>query len=178
VKLLSRLSSLAILLSLLAAPGCLGGGHSVNGYAGIRTLDSDDFSDADVDDQNMYGIDAVLNLELPLLGIEAGWLHSDEESGGAELEIDEYFVGLRLTPWDILIAPYASVGATFLDSSIDVAGDDTTLGFYARLGAAITFGLVRFGLDGRATFSDDLDFDALESDINNYQLAAFIGVGF
>jgi hypothetical protein len=65
------------------------------------------------------------------------------------------------------------------DLSGQQAGDtDSAFGYYARVGAAIRFGLLRLGVDGRAGFSDDLDFRAIESDVNSYQLTAFLGLAF
>ncbi len=168
---------LAVLLALLTTPACLGSGHSINAYAGIRTLDSDDFENAEVEDQNVLGADAVLGIGR-WLGVEGGWFRSDEEKSGVEVELDEYFLGLRLTPWHFLIEPYASAGATYVDADVNTAGDDAGLGFYGRLGAAISVAFLRFGLDGRVAVSEDLDFGTIESDVTNYQLAAFIGVGF
>jgi len=180
VKILAGLSKLACLLTLLVSPACvgLGGGNSVNAYIGSRQLDSSDFEDANLEDQNVYGADVVLDLDLPFLGVEGGFFHSDDESGGVEASIDEYFVGLRVTPWDFLIVPYGSVGVSLVDGDLDTVGDDSALGYYARVGGAITFGIVRFGLDARAGFSDTLDLGAVETDADNYQVTAFIGVGF
>ena len=179
--------SRSLLVLLLAAPlttGCLGAGHSVNAYYGARSLDNDDFDD--LEDQEVYGLDGVLKLELPLLAVEGGWQRAeadDDSTAGLvdpELEIDEYFVGLRLVPWEILIAPYASAGATYLDGSLDATGvsdDDETIAFYARLGAALTFGLFRIGVDGRATFGSDVEFNGSDTDVDNYQITGFVGIG-
>jgi hypothetical protein len=180
---------LLTVLVALASTACLGTGSSINAYGGVRSLDSEDFDG--VDDQKVYGADAVLKLEIPWLAVEGGWLHSQDDTSSAgqlldaELGIDEYFVGLRVTPWTFLVEPYGAVGVGLVDGDLDAtvsgqqAGDtDSALGYYARVGAAIRFGLLRLGLDGRAGFSGDLDLQAVESDVNNYQLTAFIGLAF
>lgn len=171
-------ASLALLLAGLLAPACIGTGNSINAYAGVRSVDSQDLEDADLDDQNVYGADAVLKLDLPWLAFEGGWLHSEEEDSGAKVELDEYFVGLRATPWTFLVQPYVAAGATYIDGQLSGAGDDANLGFYGRVGAAVPIGILRLGLDGRATVGRNFDFDTIESDVTNYQLSAFVGVGF
>ena len=98
-----------------------------------------------------------------------------------ELSIDEYFVGLRLVPWEILIAPYGSIGVTYVDGALESQtgdDDDDDLAYYARLGAAFTVGFLRFGVDGRALLGSEVDIGSIDSDLDNYQLAAFVGVGF
>lgn len=178
-----RLACLSLWIVPLTA-SCLGAGNSVNVYGGTRSLDTSDFGS--LDDQTAYGVDAVMKLDLPFLAVEGGWLHADESGDtagltNAELATDEYFVGLRLVPWDILIEPYGSVGVSLVDSSLDATGvsdSDDVVAYYARLGAAITFGFVRFGLDGRALFGSDVTLDTIESDVDSYQLAAFVGIGF
>jgi hypothetical protein len=179
---------LALTVLLLVAPltgACLGTGSSINAYAGARSLESDDFDE--VDEPTVYGADAVLKLALPMLAVEGGvWRSEDDAStSGAltdvDLTVDEYFVGLRLTPWHVLIEPYASAGVMLVDGELEATGtdgSDTALGYYARLGAALRFGFFRFGLDGRATFGSDVDLDAIESDVDGYQLAAFLGIAF
>ncbi len=179
----------AVLLAALAAPACLGSGGSVNAYGGLRSLESDGFDN--IDQPKVIGLDAVLPLDLPLLAVEGGWFRSEDDAStsGAltdvDLQVDEYFVGLRLTPWHILIEPYGSVGVSYVDGTLDSTGggppssdSDSSLSYYARLGAAVRLGFFRFGLDGRATFGSKVDFDALESDIDGYQLAAFLGIAF
>ena len=125
--------------------------------------------------------------EIRILAVEGGWFHAeadDDSTAGltnAEIESDEYFVGLRLVPWDFLIAPYGSVGATYVDSTLDATAtsdDDQVVAFYARLGAAFTIGILRIGVDGRALFGSDVDLDTIESDLDNLQLTAFLGLGF
>lgn len=179
-----RLACLWLLLTPLAT-GCLGSGNSVNAYGGTRSLDTDDFGS--LDDQTVYGLDAVLKLDLPLLAVEGGWLHADEEDDSlgtlsdVELGTDEYFVGLRLVPWEFLIEPYASAGVSWLDSELDATGtsdSDESLAYYARLGAAISLGPVRLGLDGRWLFGSDVELESIDSDLDNVQIAAFVGIGF
>jgi hypothetical protein len=175
---------LALLVPLLTA-ACIGSGHSVNAYGGTRTLDTDDFGA--LDDQTVYGLDAVLKLDLPLLAVEGGWQHAEEDDDATagltdpELATDEYFVGLRLVPWKFLIAPYASVGVTYLASDLDATGvseSDENLAYYGRVGAAFAFGIFRIGLDGRLTAGSDVDVGAIETDLDNLQITAFLGIGF
>jgi hypothetical protein len=179
--------SLATVL-LLATPftsACLGGGHSVNAYGGKRSLDTDDIGS--LDDQTVYGADAVLKVDLPFLAVEGGWLRAEADDDATamltdpEVTVDEYFVGLRLVPWDVLIAPYASLGATYLDADLDATGvsdDDSNVAYYARVGAAITFGIIRFGVDGRATFGSDVELNGADTDVDNVQITGFVGIGF
>ncbi len=177
-----RLASLLVLA--LASTACLGSGHSVNAYGGKRFLQRNDWDN--VDNPTVYGLDAVLALEVPWLGVEGGWFHSEDDSNAFPegLEIDDYFVGLRATPWKFLLEPYASAGLTYVDSHLDdpsaVDSDETSIAYYLRLGAAFTLGIVRLGLDGRALFNSETEFDGsgVDSDVDNYQLTAFVGLGF
>ncbi len=175
-----------VLFLVVATSACLGTGSSVNAYGGERFLDSNDWDG--IDNPTVYGADVVLKLDMPMLAVEGGWFHSEDDASSAggltdpELSLDEYFVGLRVTPWHFLIEPYGSVGVSHFEGDLNGSGaptgTDSSLGYYARLGAAIRFGFLRFGLDGRASFSDSLDLDAIQSDVDGYQLAAFLGIAF
>lgn len=178
-----------IVLAALFAPACLAAGSSINAYGGVRSLDSDDFDH--VDEPSVYGADVVWKLDKPMLSLEGGWLHAEDDasSSGAltdvDLGLDEYFFGLRAVPWDFWIEPYLSVGMTFVDGELDATNgglpadeSDATLGYYARLGAALRFGPVRFGLDGRATFATDIDLDTIDADLDGQQITAFIGFAY
>lgn len=184
-----RFLSFLFLASSLSSVACIGSGHSINAYGGTRSLDTDDFGS--IDDQTVYGADLVLKFDLPWLAAEGGFFYAEEDDGTAgaltdvELSVEEYFVGLRVTPWDFLIQPYASAGVTLVDGTLDATSggmpgetDDDTLAYYARLGAAFTIAFFRIGLDGRALFGSDLDLDTIESDVDNYQVTAFVGIGF
>jgi len=176
----------SVLVLAFASSACIGAGHSINAYAGERFLDASDWDE--VDNPTVYGLDGVLKVNLPWLGVEGGWFHSEEDGSDigpitdADLGIDEYFVGLRVTPWKILIEPYASAGVTYVDSGLDAgptSEDDQVFAYYLRLGAAFSLGIVRLGLDGRALIGTDVDFGTLgESDVDGYQLTAFVGLGF
>src|SRR5262245_20190770 len=83
-----------------SSSACLGDGHSINAYAGKRSFDASELND--VDEPTVYGVDGVLKLDFPWLGVEGGWFHSDESSSALDLTVDDYFVGLRVTPWDFL----------------------------------------------------------------------------
>jgi hypothetical protein len=179
------LTAPALLLVALAASSCLGSGNSINAYGGTRSLDTDDFGE--LDDQLVYGVDGVFKLDLPLLAVEGGWLRAEEDSDStagltdAELVTDEYFVGLRLVPWPILIEPYGSIGVSFVNADLDATGtsdDDSSMAYYARLGAAFSFAFFRIGVDGRWMFGSDVDLDTIETDLDNLQLTGFIGVSF
>ena len=180
---IARLAWLALLVAPLTA-SCIGAGHSVNAYGGTRSLDTDDFGS--LDDQTVYGADLVLKTDLPFTSVEGGFFHAEEESDtigltNAELASDEYFVGLRITPWKILIEPYASVGVTYIDSSLDATGvsdSDEDLAYYLRVGAAFRMAMLRIGVDGRALTGTDVDLDTIESDLDSYQLTLFLGLAF
>src|SRR5262245_51899004 len=181
----ARIASAFALVLALGTSACVGAGHSINVYAGERFLDANDWDD--FDNPKVYGVDGVLKVNLPWLGVEGGWFHSEEDGSDfgtitdADLGIDEYFVGLRVTPWKILFEPYGSIGVSYVESDIDATGTDDSdevLAYYARVGAALSFGLFRFGLDGRALFGSDVTLDTIESDVDGYQLAAFVGLGF
>jgi hypothetical protein len=180
----ATLSALVLALAF-ASSACLGEGHSINAYAGKRTLEASDWND--VDNPTVYGIDGVLKVNLPWLGVEGGWFHTEENGStvgsltSADLAVDEYFVGLRVTPWKILIEPYGSVGVSWVDSKLDATGtsdSDQVLAYYVRVGAAFTIGLFRVGLDGRALLGSDVNLDTISSDVDGYYLTAFVGVGF
>jgi hypothetical protein len=181
---IARLAWIALCL-VPSTSGCLGSGHSLNLYGGTRSLDTDDFGA--LDDQVVYGGDVVLKVDLPFLAVEGGWLHAEEDDDATagltdpELASDEYFVGLRLVPWTFLVAPYGSIGVSFVDSSLDATGtsdEDETLAYYARIGAAFTLGFVRLGLDGRTLLGSDVELDTIDSDLDSVQLTGFIGIGF
>ena len=102
-----------------------------------------------------------------------------------DVALDEYFVGLRIVPWKILVEPYAAAGLSLVQGDFDgtsgvtpVGDSDSAFGYYARIGAALHFAMLRFGVDARASFSGDMDLDAITTDANSYQLAAFLGIGF
>lgn len=172
------------LLAVLAFAGtaCIGSGHSISAYGGTRFLDANELDD--VDNPLVYGLDGVLKFDLPWLGLEGGWLHAeDDDDTLGELVLDEYFLGLRVTPWKILVQPYGAVGVTYVDSGLDAPapasdGDDEELAYYGRVGAAIPLGWLRFGLDWRFLAGTDVDLDTVESDVDGHQLTAFIGLGF
>ena len=182
---LARSLSPLVLLCALVSPACLGSGNSVNAYGGTRSLETNDLGS--LDDQLVYGLDAVLKLDLPLLAVEGGWFHAEEDDSSTagltdpEFTSEEYFVGVRLAPWPWLIEPYGSLGVTWLDAELDADGvsdDDGSLAYYARLGAAFSIAFLRIGVDGRGLFGSDVDLESIETDIDNYQLTAFVGVGF
>ena len=173
------LASVLLLALALSSSACLNNGHSVNVYGGKRTLEADDWDD--VDNPTVYGADAVLKVDLPWLGVEGGWFHTEEDDGTVgELALDEYILGLRVTPWKILIEPYGSIGVSYVDSELDSATDDSdeVLAYYLRVGAAFSIGIFRMGLDGRALLGSDVDLDTIESDVDGYLLTAFVGLGF
>src|SRR5262245_7089578 len=181
----TRAISALVLALAFASTACLGSGNSVNLYGGKRTLEASDWND--VDNPTVYGADVVVKMNLPWLNMEGGWFHTEEDDstvGGltsADLAVDEYFVGLRVTPWKILIEPYGSIGVSYVDSEIDATGandSDEVLAYYLRVGAAFTIGMFRIGLDGRALFGSDVSLDTIESDVDGYYLTAFVGVGF
>jgi len=167
------------------------GGHSVNLYGGGRSLDSSDFDG--VDDHVVYGADAVIQVGPYWLGIEGGYLHSDDDSSSApaagltdvEVDLDEFFIGLRATPWPWFIKPYFAVGATYLttdltalDMGSPVSDDDSSIAAYGRVGAAIEFAFLRFGLDLRAVVGSDLDLIDTGTDVDYYEALLFVGLGF
>lgn len=182
MRLIRSLALLALVTPL--ASGCLGSGSSINAYGGTRSLDTDDFGS--LDDQTVYGADLVLKTSLPFTAVEGGFFHADESDdtaglNNAELSSEDYFVGLRITPWNFLISPYASVGVTYLDSSLDATGvsdSDSDLAYYLRVGAAVSFAMLRVGVDGRALTGTDVDLDTIESDLDSYQFTIFLGLGF
>jgi hypothetical protein len=173
--------SVVVLASALASSACLGSGHSVNAYGGKRTLEASDWDD--VDNPTVYGLDGVLKINLPWLNVEGGWMRTEEDDDTVgDLALDEYFVGLRVTPWKILLEPYGSIGVSYVDSELDAAATDESdevVAYYARVGAAFTIGgLIRMGLDARALLGSDVDLDTIDSDVDGYYLTAFVGVGF
>ena len=179
------IATASVLVLALGTSACLGTGHSINAYAGSRFLNADDWDD--LDNPLTYGADAVLKVDIPWLAVEGGWLHTDDDKnvvGGttdAKLTLDEYFVGLRVTPWTFIFEPYASAGVSYVDSGLDATGvdaSDDVLAYYARLGGAFHMGPFRIGIDGRALFGSDVSLDTLESDVDGYTLMDFVGVGF
>lgn len=177
-----KLATPFLVLLAVTLSGCLNTGHSVNAYVGGRNLENGDFEALATEEQTVYGFDGVLALSQKWLAVETGWLHSSEDGAGNEVDVDEYFVGLRLAPWKILIEPYGAIGATFLDGTVDTgmaSDDDSGLAAYVRAGAAMSFGLVRFGLDLRTVVGSDVEFSNLPSpdtDLDYYQVMIFAGV--
>jgi len=185
----ARLAHVSVLCLAALTSACLSGENSINAYGGASSLDSSDWSG--VDAPTVYGADVVMKLELPLTSVEAGWLHSTDDSSSAggltnvDIKLDEYFLGLRIVPWKILIEPYGAAGISLVDGNFDgtngvtpVGDSDSVFGYYVRIGAAVHLAMLRFGLDARASFTDDMDLDAITTDANSYQLTAFIGLGF
>jgi outer membrane protein with beta-barrel domain len=185
----ARLTHWTVLLVAALAGGCLGTENSVNVYAGSRSLESDDWDE--VDEPTVYGADVALKLSLPWTSVEGGWLYSEDDASSAggltdvDVELNEYFIGLRIVPWKILIEPYGAAGISWVEGDFEgdnggvPTGDsDSVFGYYVRLGAAIHIAMFRLGLDGRASFSEDMDLEAIETDADSYQLAAFIGINF
>ena len=176
---------LSILALVPLATSCLGSGNSVNVYGGARALDTSDYGS--LDDQVVYGADVVMDVDLPFLGVEGGWLHAEQDDSSTaglvdpELSSDEYFVGVRVTPWEFLVEPYASIGVTYVDASLDTSSssdDDNVLAYYLRIGAAFTVGIVRLGLDGRALLGSNVDLQNIDSDLDNLQLTGFVGISW
>jgi hypothetical protein len=173
-----------VALLTLATPlftSCLGSGSSVNVYGGLRELESDEASDADLDEQTVYGADLVWKIGIPFTAMEGGVLRSEEDASGAEITTDEFFVGARITPWTFLISPYASAGVTYVDSELEAGGgsdSDDVVAYYVRIGAAFTIAMFRVGLDARGLFGSDVEFDSTDTDLDGYQITAFIGIGF
>ncbi len=188
VSLAKRIGFLFLAPSV-ALSGCIGTDHSLNAYGGARSLGNNDFDE--IDEHTVYGVDAVLGvLELHWLAYEGGWLHSSDDASSVgpfndvDLELDEFFLGLRFVPWHVLVEPYVSAGISYVDGSLDAesmgnpANDgDESLAGYARLGAAMRFGLFRFGLDARALAGSDLVLNT-ETDVDYFQVAGFVGVLF
>lgn len=179
-----RLTPSFALLALLAPlfTSCLGsGGNSVNVYGGVRELEADDFNAADLDEQTVYGADLVWKINVPFTALEGGILRAEEDASGNEITTDEFFVGARITPWTFLISPYASAGVTYVDSEIQGGGDsasDDVVAYYLRIGAAFTIAMFRIGLDARGLFGSNVEFDSFDTDLDSYQLTAFLGIGF
>lgn len=184
-------STLVTLVLALGMTSCLGGGNSVNVYGGYRALDTDDFDG--VDDHVVYGGDIVYQIGPYFLAIEGGYLHSEDDSSSAptaglvdpEVDLDEFFIGLRATPWPWLIKPYFSIGATYLTADLEaldmgtpVSDDDSSIAGYGRVGVAIEFTILRFGVDLRAVVGSDLDLIDTGTDADYYEALAFIGIGF
>ena len=173
------LASVLVLATAFGSTACLGNGHSVNAYYGKSFLDADDWDD--LDNPTVYGLDGVLKVDLPWLGVEGGWFRTEEDDDVVgDLTIDEYFAGLRLTPWKIFVEPYLSAGISYVYPELEMAGDydDEVWGYYGRLGFALTFAIVRFGVEGRALFGSDVDLGTLETDVDTYQLLGFVGLSF
>ena len=172
-------ASLLALAVAFASSACIGGGNTVNVYGGKSFLDADDWDD--LDNPTVYGADVALKLNLPWLSVEGGYLRTEEDDDSVgELYIDEYFAGLRLTPWKIFVEPYLSAGISYVYPELEMAGDydDEVWGYYGRLGFALTFAIVRFGVEGRALFGSDVDLGTLETDVDTYQLLGFVGLSF
>ena len=169
---------------------CLGGGNSVNLYGGYRALEADEFDG--VDDNLVYGIDGVWGVGPWWLGIEGGYLRSEDDSssgGGGltdvDLTVDEFFLGMRATPFPWLIKPYASIGAAYLMVDVEATqgglpadDDDDSLAGYGRIGVAIELAILRFGVDFRAVVGSDLGLNGGYTDTDYYEALLFIGFGF
>lgn len=175
---------LALLAGLSSLASCAAGGHSVNLYGGVRQLGDSDLEDLDLDGPVYYGVDGVLALDndgLVGLGIEGGIGHSDDDDGGAEIDLDEIYGGLRLSfPMVPIVKPYVSGGVTRIDGTFDdgAGGDADDDGFspYLRGGAALQFGLFRFGADVRYVFDGSVDLD--EAEVEGWVPTLFIGLAF
>jgi len=173
-----KLRTLSLILLIPAVLACKGPDYSVNGYYGVRSLtsDLDNF-----DNHAVYGADVVLALKAKWLAVEAGFLHSDEDTTSGvttQLDLNEYFAGIRFLPWKLVVEPYASAGISLVNGDFGVA-DDTKAAAYIRLGAAYPItSLFKIGIDGRALLGSDFDTGALTDESADYfQLMFFVGAG-
>ena len=170
------------LLALAALTfSCKGPDNSINAYFGYRSLTSDLDT---FDDHEAFGVDGVLVLKTRFLAIEGGFFRSEEDQSTGtttELDLNEYFIGLRFIPWKVLVEPYISAGASFVDGSFDGTGgptDDTNVAGYIRVGAAYPItGLFRIGVDGRALLGSEFDTGSIDESADYFQIMLFVGVG-
>jgi len=170
-----------LLLLTALTLSCKGPDYSINAYYGYRSLTSDLDT---FDDHEAFGVDGVLALKTKFLAVEGGFFHSEEEQSTgmtSALDLNEYFIGLRLIPWKVLVEPYVSAGASFVDGSFDGSGgpsDDTAVAGYVRVGAAYPItGLFRIGVDGRALLGSDFDTGSIDESADYFQIMLFVGVG-
>jgi hypothetical protein len=190
-----RFTWIAVGFVSMLSSACLGGNNSINAHGGVRQFESNDYEE--VEEPVVYGLDAVVDTSVPWLAVEGGWFHAEDDassssgSSGApladvDLGFEDYFLGLRVTPWHFLIEPYGGIGVNYVDADLDaldgtgtsVGGSDSDFGYYVRLGAAVRLGFIRFGLEGRSALGADVDLGAIDTDADNLQVTAFVGVAF
>jgi hypothetical protein len=167
----------AVLLALACSSCVLGGKHAVNLLGGYRTH-SGDFDGAE--DTPTLGVEGMIGLTTDGVSLEGGYSYAERDSSGAELEVQELYLGLRKT-WGTsgLIQPYIGMGANWMDASaqdpfdIDFSGDG--LGAYARVGIGFQFAIFQTGVDLRGSWSSA---SAGGEDLSYLQGALFIGLSF
>jgi hypothetical protein len=144
---------------------------------GERWLRSGEASDLGVDRPFVAGAEWDSHDTETGHGYELGYQWSDEDgnSGGQSVDFtfQELYAGYRYTMnADDTLQPYLGGGVTFLHGNVDAgpqSGDDDAWGAYFRLGIAMAFDRLRFGLDYRHVFANlhvlgqdvDGDFDQL-----------------
>jgi hypothetical protein len=70
---------------------------------------------------------------------------------------------------------------TYVDTEVEGGGDsasDEVVAFYLRLGASFNIAMFRVGLDARGLYGSDVEFDTLDTDLDGYQVTAFVGLNF
>ena len=169
------------LLIVVASAGCATYSKpksAVNAFGGIRSVENSDFDD--VDDPVVYGAELLIGLTNQGLGIEGGYARAEKEESGFDLETDELYVGLRNT-WntDSTVQPYVGAGATWMDANASESGgfddDDSSAAAYARAGVGFQFQQFQIGVDARAMIGSDFEIDDEDTDLDYFQLLAFIG---
>jgi hypothetical protein len=183
-------TSLLLLLVVLCA-GCQTyqtKKSAINGYAGIRSLENDDFDE--IDDATVFGVEGLIGLTYTGLGIEGGYMNAEQDggplfsgAGSSNVDTEELYVGLRNT-WntDYTFQPYVGAGAAWLDANAKSSGgfddDDNSAAAYAHAGLGWQFTNFQIGVDGRVLLGTDFEFDSNDTDLDYLQLAAFIGWSF
>jgi hypothetical protein len=158
---------------------------AINAFGGVRSLENDDFDD--VDDATVLGGELLLGLTYSGLGIEGGYAHAKADggplfsgTGSSDVETEELYVGLRET-WntDAVFQPYIGGGVSWLDANAEASSgfddSDNSVAGYARAGLGWQFSSIQFGVDGRAMFGSDFEIDDEDTDLDYFQLLAFVG---
>lgn len=173
-----------------------GGGWGGTGalLIGVRQLADDDNWDP-VDSQFLLGGEFAFRPRDSVLGFEFGasWsIDTASDVGGTGIDVTgtvyDFYLGPRLTfdLSDRKAHPYIGAGVAFINAEFEgelgglsISDDDSTAAGYAHVGVLFEVSeAILLGLDGRATFGSDVTLFNVNGDVDSYQIAALIGLGW
>jgi hypothetical protein len=128
---------------------------------GQRWLQSGEAAEADVGRPFMVGIEYENHDTQSGHGFELGYAWADDQAHGTiDLRYDELYAGYRFTMnADESLQPYFGAGLSYIRATLagfPGSNEDNAFGAYLRLGLAWAFDRLRFGLDYRHVFTENM----------------------